>query len=350
MLLAFSFVLFQFANATVWRVNNRPNVNADFTTLQAAIDSASDGDTLYIEASETSYGNGTFAKKLVVIGAGYWLNENDTTQAYKEESQTGMLTFNDGSQGSVVIGLFVYVQSAYNPHTFNINTDSINIERNLIHLYEDRNDPYYTGTAISISNNRSNINIKQNWIYSHRNGNYTTYAVYISGILSNSKINNNFIRATQQGRAIYMSTNSTATELVITNNVFWGNITTYYTIQNNNILVAGNYNNGLGDLTSHNLCNETQYPAVNSNLQNVDMETVFVDWDLYVDNGYILASGSPAIGAGLNGGDCGAFSNDSGDDPYVLSGMPPIPSVFEATVTTVGVSSLPVNIKASSHN
>jgi hypothetical protein len=130
----------------------------------------------------------------------------------------------------------------------------------------------------------------------------------------------------------------------------WGNITTYYTIQNNNILVSGDYNNGLGDLSSHNLCSATQYPATNNNQQNIDMETVFVDWDLYIDNGYILASGSPAIGAGLNGGDCGAFSSDAGDDPYVLSGLPPIPSIFEATVTTIGVSSLPVNIKASSHN
>ena len=95
-------------NATVWRVNNRPNVNADFTTLQLAIDGASQGDTLYIGASETSYGPGIFTKQLIVIGAGYWLAENDTTQMYTEESQTGRLTFNDGSQGSEALGLYIY--------------------------------------------------------------------------------------------------------------------------------------------------------------------------------------------------------------------------------------------------
>ncbi len=76
------------------------------------------------------------------------------------------------------------------------------------------------------------------------------------------------------------------------------------------------------------------------------MSTVFVDHDLYIDNGYILTDNSPAIGAAINGGDCGVF----GYYPYILSGMPEIPAVFEATVIPIGTSSLPVNIKAISHN
>ncbi len=337
-------------DATVWRVNNRPNVDANFTTLQDAIDGASDGDTLYIGASETSYGVGVFAKKLIVIGAGYWLNENDTTQMYKEESQTGRLTFNDGSQESEVMGLYVY-ESSGNPRAIYIYADSINIERNYIRANEINNSPSVSPICISITGNLSFINITQNWIYSTRNANYPTYSIYITGILSNSIIKNNFIRSTTNIKyAIYMSTNSTSTELIITNNVMWGNLTTYYTIHNNNILLEGTYNNGTGDLTSNNLCNGTQYPDVNNNQQNVDMSTVFVDYVGYIDNDYILATGSPAIGAGLNSGDCGAFGNGTGGDPYVLSGMPPIPAVFEATVTTVGSYTLPVNIKASSHN
>jgi hypothetical protein len=48
----------------------------------------------------------------------------------------------------------------------------------------------------------------------------------------------------------------------------------------------------------------------------------------------------------MNGGDCGAF----GEDPYILSGMPAIPAMFETTVVPYGSSSLPVNVKAISHN
>ncbi|OQX77999.1 MAG: hypothetical protein B6D61_06345, partial [Bacteroidetes bacterium 4484_249] len=51
-------------NATVWRVSNRVingiTVNADFHTLQDAINGASAGDTLYLMGSKNNYGNGTF--------------------------------------------------------------------------------------------------------------------------------------------------------------------------------------------------------------------------------------------------------------------------------------------------
>lgn len=338
-------------NATVWRVNNRPNVDADFTTLQAAIDGAADGDTLYIGASETSYGTGIFAKKLIVIGAGYWLAENDTTQAYTEESQTGRLTFNEGSQGSVVQGLYIYEILSMNPRSIIINADNITISKNFIRTHETNSSISYFPICIHVPSNQSDIKIEQNWMYSLRTANYPTFGIYIGGVLSNSKISNNFIQATSFTKySIYMTVNSTATELIINNNTFWGNLITYYTIHNNNILIEGTYNNGAGDLTSHNLCNGTQYPATNNNQQNVDMSTVFVDYVGYIDNDYILAPGSPAIGAGINGGDCGPFGNGTGGDPYVLSGIPPIPTVFEATVTTMGSSVLPINIKASSHN
>ncbi len=352
LLIALTFIIAQTLNATVWRVNNRPNVDADFTTLQAAIDGASDGDTLYIGASETSYGAGVFAKKLIVIGAGYWLAENDTTQAYKEESQTGKLTFNDGSQGSVVMGLYVY-EYAQTSHAISINIDSISIERNYVWARGTgvNNNSIYYPHGINISGSYTTLNIRKNWIYSFNNNNYSSIGIYVSGILTNSIISNNLIRPTTGSKyAIYMSTNSTATELVINNNVMWGVLQTYYTIHNNNILIEGTYNNGTGDLTSNNICSGTQYPDVNNNQQNVDMSTVFVDYVGYIDNDYILAPGSPAIGAGLSGGDCGAFGNGTGGDPYVLSGIPPIPAVFEATVTTMGTTSLPVNIKASAHN
>ena len=338
------------ASATVWRVNNRPNVDADFTTLQDAIDGASGGDTLYIGASETTYGSGIFDKQLIAIGAGYWLAENDTTQAYTEESQTGRLTFNDGSQGSEVMGLYIYESLDNDPRSIIILTDNISITRNFILTYEQDIQSYHSPVCIYISGNNDNINITQNWIYSTRVTVNNTYAIGIWGILTNSIISNNFIRSQYTKYAVYMSTSSTATELIISNNVMWGITQTYYTIHNNNIQIEGTYNNGTGDLTSNNLCNATQYPALNSNQQNIDMSTVFIDYVGYIDNDYILTSGSPAIGAGINGGDCGAFGNGSGGDPYVLSGIPAIPSVFEATVTTMGSSVLPVNIKASSHN
>ncbi|OQX80559.1 MAG: hypothetical protein B6D61_01855, partial [Bacteroidetes bacterium 4484_249] len=73
------------ANATVWRVNNNTQVDADFSNLQTAVNDAGvlPYDTLYVEASNTSYGNVDVNKPLIIIGAGYFLNENDSTQAIK---------------------------------------------------------------------------------------------------------------------------------------------------------------------------------------------------------------------------------------------------------------------------
>ncbi len=334
-------------NATVWRVNNRPYLDADFTTLQDAIDGASAGDTLYIGGSTTNYGNGTFDKQLVVIGQGYWLAENDTTQAYTENSQVGKLIFNTGSEGSVVEGMYVYY-SSQNYTLVTINVDNIILFKNRFYANDN-----YGGTsnqyAIVLAGNRSDITIKQNWIYAKNYGGGNAVGIQYSGIPTDCVLTNNFIRG--YSYSIYMVTNDLTNDLIINNNVIWAAIRTYHTFLANNILVSGSYNNSVDDQTSNNLCDGTQFPDINNNQQNVDMSTVFMDYVGYIDNDYILKSGSPAIGAGVNGGDCGVFSYDYGSDAYVLSGMPGVPSIFEANVqATVSTTSLPVNIKATSHN
>jgi hypothetical protein len=343
-------------NATVWRVNNRPYFDADYTTLQAAIDGASSGDTLYIEASPTAYGNGTFDKQLVVIGAGYWLAENDTTQAYTEYSRVGKLIFNAGSEGSEIRGLYIYYTSNSSFNLVEINVNNITIVKNYIFPYKITQTSNAYG--IIIIGDKANITIKQNWINArvHTDVNPCyVYCIYFTGIPTSCTINNNFLRAysTLNGGyyAIAMGSNNLTNDLIINNNVMWGSVVTYHTFLVNNILVSGSYNNSVDDQTSNNLCNGTQFPDINNNQQNVDMSTVFVDYVGYIDNDYILPTGSPAKNAGVNGGDCGVFSYDYGSIPYVLSGMPEIPAIFEATATaTVGTTSLPINIKASSHN
>lgn len=360
------------SNATVWRVSNRiingVTVDADFNTLQAAIDGASAGDTLYLMGSKTSYGNGTFTKKLVVIGPGYWLSENPNTQVVKDTARVGFLTFNGGSQGSQVQGLYLnYYTIAQNTNAsylrlIYINTDSITIIKNYLLMYRDGSYTVGTYDGIYINGNRTNIKIQQNWIEAIINDGYSTWngsvrAICFSGIPTNCFIQNNFIRGYKNNA--YGTANSLQTEVIdiandlkIYNNVIWGNISTYYTEQLNNILLSGDYIGG-ADLMMYNLCDGTQYPADPPELfnqQNVDMSTVFTDYTKLIDNGYILAPGSPAIGAGVNGGDCGVFSFDTGGYPYVLSGMPAIPAIYEATVGTPVGATLPVNIKATSHN
>ncbi|MCF8374315.1 MAG: hypothetical protein K9H64_22020 [Bacteroidales bacterium] len=333
------------ANATVWRVNNNPNIDADFTTLQDAIDGASAEDTLYIEGSLNSYGIGTFSKKLIVIGPGYWLNENDSTQAYKENAVVEQLVYNNGSQGSMVSGL--YMNSGSYTITIGVNTDSITIEKNYMRNYYHYSSTY--GKSINITGNRNSIIIRQNFITGYN-------PIVFTGIPSNTFITNNIIGIGFSSSSIAMATvaNTSATDILISNNVIRGHITTYHAMHVNNILLYGNYNTGAGDNTMSNLCVGTQYPNTNNNQQNIVMDSVFVNYSGSYDHDYLLKPNSPAIGAGFNGTDCGVFgvfdAGYGGNQPYKLSGIPDIPSIFEAEVYSVGTTEIPVNIKAKSNN
>ncbi len=333
-------------DATVWRVNNRPGTDADFTNLQAAINGAASGDILYIEGSPDSYGNGNMNKTLTIIGSGYWLNENDPTQAYKESSKVGYLYLGSAAQGSLIMGL-EFIWSAYgNAPTIQLWSDNITFKRN--HMSSTTTGPSGIASAIAFYGDRTDVVIEQNWLQATASTAGNAVAVYINSNVINCNIENNFIHVASGGHAIYQDIEDETTSLIITNNVMWGDLTTYYSAHYNNILLEGVYTAGTDDATSNNLCNGTQYPNINSNQQSVDMSTVFVDYTLLIDNGYILKAGSPAIAAGMGGVDCGAFGTN---DPYVLSGLPPIPSIISfEMLQSIGTGTLPVTIEAQSNN
>lgn len=76
--LILTFFFTQTGWAKIWRVNNNLGVNADYTSLTAAVNDVVNvlaGDTLMVEASATGYGNITVTRKLIIIGAGYFLTK-----------------------------------------------------------------------------------------------------------------------------------------------------------------------------------------------------------------------------------------------------------------------------------
>ena len=58
-------------NATIWTVSNMPDSPGQYTSLQAAIDTAANGDTIYVSGSTNSYGNIIINKEIHLFGAGY---------------------------------------------------------------------------------------------------------------------------------------------------------------------------------------------------------------------------------------------------------------------------------------
>ncbi len=336
--------------AKVWRVNNRPGFNANFSSLSTAISNSSvlAGDTLYVEGSPNSYGSITLSKRLVILGAGYFLNDNDSTQAFAYPSKLDNFTVSSGAQGSFISGVYITLSSYSN--TVSINTDNITFSR----CYIENTYSSSSGYAIYFNSNVKNTTIENCFIYRTYN---SSYAIYLYGNNDNINISNNIIKCgtkTSSGTAIYMPTSCINT--YITNNVIIGNLYAYSSYVVNNIQINGSlYNDQINfySIFYNNIGQSTQFGTNDGNQSNINMATVFTygPGNENIDNHYQLLAGSPAIAAGYTGEDCGAFG---GNKPYKLSGLPAIPAIFDAVMPAPATwyptnTSINVNIKAKGH-
>jgi len=313
------------SSAKIWRVNNA-GIPADFTTIQAAHDDATvlAGDTLHIEPSWISYGALVSTKKLIILGPGYYLDLNSNQQANPATATIESFTLNTGSSGTVISGLTI-------TGTNYISTGNITISRNHIsgNIYLSRDYSY------------SDIIISGNYDINSVNHNGSSNANLITNVL----IYNNLLG--------FVSLNAQYSG-VIANNILtsWSCTTYNFTIKNNicttnsnSYIFNGSYNTIYNNIAATSLA----LPQGNGNQTSVSMSTVFVGSTGYSTDGqWQLANGSPALGAGLNGEDCGMYG---GSTPYHLSGLPEIPSVyFLSAPSTSNGDTLPVTISVKTNN
>jgi hypothetical protein len=321
--------------ATIIRVDNNAGNPSTYTTAQSAHDAASAGDTIYFSGSGSGYGNLTMTKKLFLFGPGFYLTYNPKTQANPNSAQLGTITINTGSSGSLITGL--------STTTVYINTSNIILKRNYI-----QNCCGYTESVL-VAGSLSNILILQNYIY---NWHYAD-AMNISGSCTNIIIKNNYIQAYYSNGNSYRAV-AASSSIDFGNNVISGNLNISNSVVYNNIQVNSSaYTQAYFYNVSSNTCNgnigaSTEFDTTGGNMQSVTMSSVF-QGGTSPDGSYILKSGSPAIGYGVNGADAGMFG---GNDPYVLSGLPAIPAIyfFTSSSTGSGPTGLPVRIKVKSHN
>jgi hypothetical protein len=323
--------------AKIWRVNNRSNIPADFTTAQAAHDGATAGDTIFLEPSPYTYGNIILTKKLIMIGTGYFLDQNPETQWYQTwPVKIGTVLFSNTPSSTCEYSQLMGVTCT---GSLTVNVSNITIRRNYL-----TGITYLTEATDAISN-----------IYF--NENFCTQSFYMTGQVHDVAIQNNIFNYTASQTFFYISGTSANNGLFINNIILglpdlylWDGsyFYDYLSIDNfiiqNNILSAGIFviNN---NTYSYNLANNTAFGDQNGNQQNVDMSTVF----LYTgssDGQFQLKEGSPAIGAGAGGTDCGVFG---GLYPYVLSGLPPVPAIYSFIVGN-NSSQFIINAKVKSHN
>jgi hypothetical protein len=317
-------------NATTLIVDSHyPRPAGVYATIQLAYDAASAGDTILLSPSESVYTGIAIDKKIHIVGTGW---TDPTTNV--PHTKTGGFTFNAGAQGSSISGL--------ETSTFDINTDSITVKRNKCYWIGVRENcsnvviiqNYIIGALESYTDRvwqtmiyvwiNSEVYISNNIIYNQSNYYRTNYAIVVC-FPSNTVISNNVLRGDDYSIVLDMSEGYYSTHSV-----------------SNNIIISGSIS---GIATSNNnICNSTQFAATNGNQPNIVMTDVFIDPATY---NFHLKEGSPAIGAGFGGTDCGIYG---GKHPFVDNGRTWLPIITEMTVPTEVnvIDGLDVTIKAKS--
>lgn len=338
------------AMAKVIRVDNNTGASADYVKLQDAINNANPGDSIYVVGSPKYYDTderGSVAeirlnKKVIIIGPGYFLGENENTQFNKQIAKLRYMNIGEGANESIVTGLFFE------------NAITINLER----LDGSRG-----------SNEPKNVTITRNFIYymyiyngsnlliSQNFSNYRGSAIYLNGSTSGTIIRNNIFISNSS--SIYGDYNASLANTVITNNTLNGGI---YRINGaniqNNIFITGSISDSRDNNVKNNLFTTTEeavFPEnstgndASDNIFSAVQANLFISPEPSIDSHFRLADESPARDQGIEGQDLGAFG---GTDPYRLSGLPAIPAIYELTTSGVGTPTegMSVTIKASSHN
>lgn len=309
-------------HASIWRVNNNPalvnNCDSCFTDLAAAVADprvSPNGarDTIHLEASPMNYGNVTLTKSFVIIGPGYKLGQgtanNPNLQASNQMATVTRITLTSGSGGSIITGLRfngsyagLYIQ----------NVENITVTRNFFDgdgvVFDQPANVPFSGYSIT-RNYFAGANIGT--------GSYSQFA-------SNVVISNNYVN----GRILL---DNSFGNVIVANNLFdWnGAQDPWGSNFKNNILRQGTVNINNNDI-HHNIgSTATSLPTGNNNLNSIPMTNVFDPAYTSDDTKWHLPSNSPYLTTGDDGLQLGLYG---GISPYIPSGIPSIPTIYELTV------------------
>lgn len=321
-------VAFSASAQTIRRVSATTTGTNIYTTFALAQTAATAGDIVQMEPGTYAF-DITLSKNLTVVGPGYFLggSQNSGLQANAQAATVNNIFFNAGSTGASVSGVSVA------SNVF-IGTNGVTLQRCNVASYIYLNYDNQTG-YVSVNN----INIRQN---------YCGFIRQYSGSYS-------------------------ATNLLITNNIFVYDINLgtlasgefrqnvmtdccSYTATLNNFNVVNNYfgyqyaaPNFTNCTVNYNAFRFASYPTAGNNINNVLPANVFTlaPGTTQFDAWFQLKTGTNVLrGTGENGLDIGAFA---GNAPYKLGGLPAIPAIYQLS-NSVNGNTLNVNMSTRSNN
>ena len=288
------------ANAKILRVSNVSGSSAPYSSIEAAHDAASSGDTIMLDVSNIRYGTNTttLTKRLVIIGAGYWLRENGIVDEGMGSSKVQL--FHVKAEGTVIKG---------------IELDALYIEAPKVIV----NRCKIGSTGIGLEKGSDNCVISQN---------------FISGALTSrggSSVRTNFIQITNN---IFSFTSTGASSF----GGFANSHIAYNTFRTSQLYVGGTNNSTF----ENNIVQTIKDVNDGSNSYANNYETNIIHTQAtndFIDKDYLTLEIPADVVSKY-----GAFA---GDSPYVLAGVPSGPVIQDLVVpTTVEMGSkLNVTVK-----
>jgi len=308
-----------------WTVDNRPGSTAQFTSVQAAHDAATAGDTIYVHPSIESYGFLNVNRSIHVRGLGH-----NPEHGKISASLAVQLSLPSNSSFSGLKITAVTTQSVVGSPIFS-NVIFQNNSINSMNLFRSNNcivqgNIFTSGTLALNLSTSTNATIKNNIFNMATNGSFNEAA--ISSASSTNTIENNVIiyNGTSGNPGIFTNCNNpiVRNNIIVINNA----TSTDFRIPNSTINFQNCLTFSYGGLT---------LPAIagtnNLNNTNPQFETIGTPENpaFAYTKSYKLKGGSPAIGAGLNGEDLGIYGQGF---LFQMSGYPfdlPYPTSINIT-------------------
>lgn len=336
-------MLFAFCGAVQaknWRINSDPEAKADFLSINDAMASLDvyPGDVLYLDPG-CHLPSQNVTKGVTIIGTGYNLS------GAVEEA------FVDG----------VSIKAS------DVKLYGINITDRIGNSNSGKNITIERCKTRDISFQNAGTNLKvincyvAGYVSGHGKGVQLRNSIVLgqvdgieNGIIRNCVIISDCGKNTytnDYSHVLYDINNTSITNNIIINtntaSKVDGNTTVYFnhqTIYNTSETDANSINNNILSTDA-----EHSFDIYKSNyFIGATIENVF-EWEGTLDERFALKEGSPAIGAGTNGVDCGVYG---GVYPYVLSGLPKfVPYISESNIpTTPTDGKLNITLKIKSQN
>jgi hypothetical protein len=324
--------------ATVHTVSNDVNNPAQYTSAQTAHDAASIGDTLLVYGSTTNYGSLTIKKRIVLIGAGYYPNNQFGNATSFSSISLDSLTGVSGASNSEISG--IYCESI----TSNIICNHVNIHRNKMNHWISLNNhacknwKIFNNIFVQYSTNsyyHNAINGIGNSINTLISNNIFIENKYISNANSSTLITNNLFITGNNSYGSGSYSFKSCSNSTITNNIFYQRKTTEDASCSQNTL-SNNIGYGTAAIVTgtnmggNNSIADPKFILVGTN-QGFD----------YSDN-YALQASSPALNAGSDGTDIGIYGGSfpfphGYGNTYRYAPMPNVPIIMNLNLNTTNI-------------